>query len=243
MVTFLKIAKIEKRIFWILAICWAFSLTALADNEISIEQTGDNLDLEILQVGADNIIKMKDNDSYINMSSLDIWMIQHNIGGNENQIVIDEMSGTGNEFKLGQGVAWDNSTAGWNYDGYEAGGHYMEIDLYGNNNEIEWHQTNQSGATDGHNFYLHVAGSDNSVDGRQQSSGVKDMELTLYNSYNNVQLRQKGANATHTADIVLDGLYGTDFILRQLGTTSQSYSISVDCLNPAGCSYNVQQGN
>ena len=63
MVTFLKIAKIEKRIFWILAICWAFSLTALADNEISIEQTGDNLDLEILQVGADNIIKMKDNDS------------------------------------------------------------------------------------------------------------------------------------------------------------------------------------
>ena len=118
MVTFLKIAKIEKRIFWILAICWAFSLTALADNEISIEQTGDNLDLEILQVGADNIIKMKDNDSYINMSSLDIWMIQHNIGGNENQIVIDEMSGTGNEFKLGQGVTWDNSPAGWNYDGY-----------------------------------------------------------------------------------------------------------------------------
>ena len=182
----MKLMKIEKRIFWILALCMGYSLAALADNEINIEQTGDNLDLEILQVGADNIIKMKDNDSYINMSSLDIWMIQYNIGGNENQIVIDEMSGSGNDIKLAQGVAWDSSTTGWNYDGFEGGGHYMEIDLYGNNNEIEWHQTNQSGALDGHNFYLHVAGSDNSIDGRQQSSGAKDMELTLYNSYNNV---------------------------------------------------------
>lgn len=215
---------------------------AFADNEISIEQTGDNLTLTIDQFGADNVIKMQDTYSYINMSTLDFWLVQYNTAGNQNQIVIDEMSGSGNTVKFAQGVAWDNSTTGWNYDGYESGGHYIEVDLYGNNNDVEWHQTNQSGATDGHNFNLHIAGSDNTVDGRQQSSGVKDMELTLYNSYNNVQLRQKGANATHSAEIVLDGLYGTDFILRQLGTTSQSYSISVDCLNPAGCSYEVQQG-
>ena len=69
------------------------------------------------------------------------------------------------------------------------------------------------------------------------------MELTIYNSFNDVLLRQKGNSATHSADIVLDGLYGTDFTLKQLGSTTQSYSISVDCLNPAGCSYNVQQGN
>lgn len=215
---------------------------AFADNQITIEQTGDNLTLTIDQFGADNVIKMQDSASYINMSTLDFWLVQYNTAGNQNQIVIDEMSGSGNTVKFAQGVAWDSSTTGWYYDGYEGGGHYIEVDLYGNNNDVEWHQTNQSGATDGHNFNLHIAGSDNTVDGRQQSSGVKDMELTLYNSYNNVQLRQKGANATHSADIVLDGLYGTDFILRQLGTTSQSYSISVDCLNPAGCSYEVQQG-
>jgi len=219
-----------------------FTPLAFADNQITIEQTGDNLDLQIDQFGADNVIKMQDANSYINMSTLNFWLVQYNEGGNQNQIVIDEMSGSGNEVKLAQGVAWDNSTVGWNYDGAEGGGHYMEIDLYGNDNFVEWHQTNQSNASDGHNFYLHIAGSDNSVDGRQQSSGVKDMELTLYNSDNTVQLRQKGANATHTADIVLDGLYGTNFTLRQLGTTSQSYSISVDCLNPAGCSYDVQQG-
>ena len=232
--------KIEKRIFWILALCVGYSLTALADNEINIEQTGDNLDLQIDQIGSSNIVQMLDNNSYINSSSLDIWIVQYNFGY-ENKIAIDEISGTGNDNKLAQGAGWDSD--GWTTDGYESGGHYIEMDLYGNNNEIQWHQTNQTGSTDGHNFNLHIAGSDNSVIGRQQSDGVKEMELTIYNSFNDVLLRQKGNNATHSADIILDGLYGTDFTLKQLGSTTQSYSISVDCLNPAGCSYNVQQGN
>lgn len=232
--------KIEKRIFWILALCVGYSLAALADNEINIEQTGDNLDLQIDQIGSSNIVQMLDNNSYINSSSLDIWIVQYNFGY-ENKIAIDEISGTGNDIKLAQGAGWDSD--GWTTDGYESGGHYIEMDLYGNNNEIQWHQTNQTGSTDGHNFNLHIAGSDNSVIGRQQSDGVKEMELTIYNSFNDVLLRQKGNNATHSADIILDGLYGTDFTLKQLGSTTQSYSISVDCLNPAGCSYNVQQGN
>ena len=232
--------KIEKRIFWILALCVGYSLTALADNEINIEQTGDNLDLQIDQIGSSNIVQMLDNNSYINSSSLDIWIVQYNFGY-ENKIAIDEISGTGNSIKLAQGAGWDSD--GWTTDGYESGGHYIEMDLYGNNNEIQWHQTNQTGSTDGHNFNLHIAGSDNSIIGRQQSDGVKEMELTIYNSFNDVLLRQKGNNATHSADIILDGLYGTDFTLKQLGSTTQSYSISIDCLNPAGCSYNVQQGN
>lgn len=227
-----------KNLFTILLLL--FVTDAFADNEINIEQTGDNLDLKIDQIGSSNIVQMLDNNSYINSSSLDIWIVQYNFGY-ENKIAIDEISGTGNDIKLAQGAGWDSD--GWTTDGYESGGHYIEMDLYGNNNEIQWHQTNQTGSTDGHNFNLHIAGSDNSIIGRQQSDGVKEMELTIYNSFNDVLLRQKGNNATHSADIILDGLYGTDFTLKQLGSTTQSYSISVDCLNPAGCSYNVQQGN
>ena len=227
-----------KNLFTILLLL--FVTDAFADNEINIEQTGDNLDLKIDQIGSSNIVQMLDNNSYINSSSLDIWIVQYNFGY-ENKIAIDEISGTGNSIKLAQGAGWDSD--GWTTDGYESGGHYIEMDLYGNNNEIQWHQTNQTGSTDGHNFNLHIAGSDNSIIGRQQSDGVKEMELTIYNSFNDVLLRQKGNNATHSADIILDGLYGTDFTLKQLGSTTQSYSISIDCLNPAGCSYNVQQGN
>lgn len=227
-----------KNLFTILLLL--FVTDAFADNEINIEQTGDNLDLKIDQIGSSNIVQMLDNNSYINSSSLDIWIVQYNFGY-ENKIAIDEISGTGNNIKLAQGAAWDSDS--WSTDGYESGGHYIEMDLYGNNNEIQWHQTNQTGSNDGHNFNLHIAGSDNSILGRQQSDGVKDMELTIYNSFNDVLLRQKGNNATHSADIILDGLYGTDFTLKQMGSTSQSYSISIDCLNPAGCYYNVQQGN
>ena len=227
-----------KNLFTILLLL--FVTDSFADNEINIEQTGDNLDLKIDQIGSSNIIQMLDNNSYINSSSLDIWIVQYNFGY-ENKIAIDEISGTGNNIKLAQGAAWDSDS--WSTDGYESGGHYIEMDLYGNNNEIQWHQTNQTGSNDGHNFNLHIAGSDNSILGRQQSDGVKDMELTIYNSFNDVLLRQKGNNATHSADIILDGLYGTDFTLKQMGSTSQSYSISIDCLNPAGCYYNVQQGN
>ena len=101
---------------------------AYGDNLINIEQTGDNLNLEIQQYGADNEIKMLDQYSYINASSLDLLVVQYNTAGNDNTIVFDEISGTSNEFKLGQGVAFDNTTQGWNYDGAEGGGHYMEID-------------------------------------------------------------------------------------------------------------------
>ena len=214
---------------------------ALADNVITMEQTGDNLNLEIQQYGADNEVKMLDQYSYINASSLDLLVVQYNTAGLDNTIVFDEISGTSNEFKLGQGVAFDNTTQGWNYDGYEGGGHYMEIDLYGNDNFVEWHQTNQSDATDGHDFNLHVAGSDNWIDGRQQSSGAKEANITLYNDDNVLTFRQKGANAQHTANITLDGIYGTTATIRQNSTTWQTYNLSVDCYTVGGCSVNVLQ--
>ena len=66
-------------------------LVALADNEITIEQTGDNLNLEVEQVGVNNVIQMQDVYSYISASSLDLLLIQYNDTSTSNQIVIDEM--------------------------------------------------------------------------------------------------------------------------------------------------------
>ena len=213
------------------------------DNEISLEQSGNNFSLEIEQIGYNNEIGMLDSNSYINNApSLDIHIVQYNFTGLTNKIFFDEVSGSNNTFKLGQGVAWE-SDGSYSYDGYEGGGHYMEIDLYGDNNSLKWHQTNQSGATDGHDFNFHLAGDWNEINGRQQSSGAKEMNLTIYNDDNIVTLRQKGANTIHTANITLDGTYGTDLTLRQLGTTAQSYTLSQDCNTVGGCSLSVQQGN
>lgn len=215
---------------------------ALADNEITIEQTGDNLNLTIEQVGANNIIKMQDVYSYINASSLNLFFVQYNDTNTSNQIVIDEMSGSGNTVRLAQGAGWSGSTSTtYSYDGVEGGGHYIEMDLYGNSNHLQGHQTNQGGTT-GHNFNFHLAGNNNDIWFRQQHDGGKDIDLTIYNSDNNVELMQKGNGATHTATITLDGIYGTTLSLLQQGTTTQTYSLSVDCYTAGGCSTTVTQG-
>ena len=214
-----------------------------ADNEIEIEQTGDNLNLTVEQVGANNIIKMQDVYSYINSASLNLFFVQYNDTNTSNQIVIDEMSGSGNTVRLAQGAAWSSSTSTtYSYDGIEGGGHYIEMDLYGNNNHLQGHQTNQGGTT-GHDLNFHLAGSDNDIWFRQQHDGGKDIDLTIYNSYNDVTLRQKGNNAAHSATITLDGIYGTTLNLLQQGTTTQTYSLSVDCYTVGGCSASVTQGN
>ena len=218
-------------------------ITIADDNVINITQSGDNLDLEIEQVGFNNEVGMLDSNSYINNApNLDIHIVQYNFTANLNKILFDEVSGSNNTFKLGQGVAWQ-SDGSYTYDGAEGGGHYMEIDLYGSNNSLKWHQTNQSGATDGHDFNFHLAGDWNEINGRQQSSGAKEMNLTIYNDDNDVTLRQKGANTSHTANITLDGTEGTTLTLIQLGTTAQTYSISQNCVTVGGCTVSVTQGN
>jgi len=216
-----------------------------ADNEITIDQAGDNFQLGVDQFGDNNVIEMLDVDSYITATSLDMYLVQYKQAGLTNRISFDEMSGSGNEMKLGQGIEWDtldsDTDLGWYYDGWESGGHEIDITLYGDNNSLAVQQTNQTGASDGHNFDLHLAGDGNEVLIKQQSNGVKDIDLTIYNDYNNVFIRQKGNGAAHNATITLDGIYSTDLTLKQLSTQNKTFSISVDCMTIGGCTTSVEQ--
>ena len=214
------------------------------DNVISLEQSGDNLALGVDQIGYNNQIVMKDNNSYINSSNLNMYLVQVNDSAGQNKITFDEVSGSGNQMKLAQGASWNtldsDTDLTWWADGYEGGGHEIDITLYGDNNDMAVQQTNQ-GSTTGHSFDLHLAGDDNKVQVKQQSDGAKNLNLTIYNDYNDVFVRQKGNNTSHTATITLDGLYGTDLILKQMSTTSQTYNLSQTCMTVGGCAVNVLQ--
>ena len=255
MVDFLNKLKNKFYKYWILpwGACYLMVFPVYADdNVISIEQSGDNFELGIEQIGFDNEIKMLDANSYINASSLGVYMVQYNIHNTSssytypNSIVFDEVSGTGNKMKLGQGITWDSldseTNLDWSHDGSEGGGHEIDITMYGDYNKLAVQQTYQHNAWDGHNFDLHLAGDHNEVQIKQQGNGVKTTNLTIYNDYNDVYVRQKGTSANHTANITLDGLYGTDLTLLQFGTSgTQSYTISVDCMTVGGCSTSVTQ--
>jgi len=242
-----------KALIWISILFWPILILGLLvspllanadDNVISIEQSGNNLQLGIDQIGYNNKVEMKDSNSYITATNLSMYLVQVNDSDGINQILFNEFSGTDNQIKLAQGVAWNtldsDTDLTWWADGYEGGGHEIDITLYGDNNDMAVQQTNQ-GSTTGHSFDLHLAGDDNKVQVKQQSDGDKNLNLTIYNDYNDVFVRQKGNNASHNADITLDGLYGTNLTLKQMSTTNQTYSISVDCMTVGGCSTSVTQ--
>lgn len=248
----MKSDKIDKGILcfgWLILVMYFLLATgkAYADNEISIEQTGDNLQLGIDQIGYANEIFMLDGNSYITASSLDMYLVQVNTSSTAlgNKIRFDEISGTGNQMKICQGCDWNtldsDTDLTWDYDNLEGGGHEIDMQLYGDYNQLAIQQTNHTGALDGHNTDLHIAGDNNEVKIKQQSNGVKNVDLTIYNDWNDVFIRQKGNNASHNANVTLDGLYGTDVILKQMSGTNQTYNLSVNCMNVNGCGVTVTQ--
>jgi len=213
------------------------------DNEITIEQTSGNyFDLNVVQVGDYNIIKMYDTSSYVSGNNVELTLIQENSSGTNNVIELWHLSGTDNTIRWAQGTAWDNATSTtYGDDGNEGGGHYARLDIHGNYNHLQGHQTNQ-GSTSGHTFTSLIFSSYNDIWLRQQGDGAKTIGLQTNNDYNDISVLQRGAWAQHSASISLSGTDPTTLNLTQQGTTSQSYSLSQTCYTVGGCSVSVTQG-
>jgi hypothetical protein len=187
---------------------------------------------------------MLNSDSYNTTTYSGFLFIQYNEDtSSDNKIVLDEVNGTGNGVKICQGCAFDYPESYTNhdywYDGWEGGGHTVDLTMHGDNNGVSIQQTNQ-GSSNGHSVDLHLAGDDNEVTTIQQHDGAKQINLTIYNDENDVYIRQKGSGAAHTANIELDGTYGTDLTLKQFNSTA-SYTLQQNCLTVGGCSVTITQ--
>lgn len=231
--------------YWILpwGSCMFIVMPLYADNQITIDQTGgDNFDLFIEQVGANNIIKMYDTSSYVNGLNMNLMLVQYNDTTTNNVIELWHLDGTNNTIRWAQGTAWDNATSTtYGDDGNEGAGHYARLDVHGDNNHLQGHQTNQ-GSTSGHTFTSLIFSDYNDMWIRQQGDGSKTISLQTNNDYNDISILQKGAWAQHTANISLSGTDPTTLNLRQQGTTTQSYSLTQTCYTVGGCSVSVVQG-
>ena len=89
--------------------CILFAPYASADdNLISLEQSGDDFALVVEQIGYKNEILMLDGNSFISAASLDMYLVQVNTSPNTlpNKIRFNEITGSGNQMKLGQGIDW-----------------------------------------------------------------------------------------------------------------------------------------
>jgi len=215
------------------------SQKAKADNEIFIDQSGNNFAIGVEQIGANN-------NATVNADGTNqqLLILQYNDSSVDNTVTVNT-TGDDNDFKLCQGCAFDDpesyTNLDYTYDNWEYGGHSIDLTVTGNRNGISAQQTNQGNAgNNGHSYELNLTGDDNEVTTIQQHDGAKTIDLTIYNDENDVFIRQKGSGATHTATIELDGTYGTDLTLKQFNSTA-TYSLTQNCITVGGCSISVTQ--
>ena len=230
-------------IYFVTACLLAFYITASvkanADNEVFVDQAGNNFAIGVEQIGAKNNATVTADGT-----NQQLLIIQYNDSSVDNTATVDA-TGDDNGIKLCQGCAFDYPESYTNhdytYDNWEYGGHSIDLNITGNRNGISAQQTNQGNAGDnGHSYELNLTGDDNEVTTIQQHDGAKSIDLTIYNDENDVFIRQKGSGATHTATIELDGTYGTDLTLKQFNSTA-TYSLTQNCITVGGCSISVTQ--
>ena len=222
----------------ILLVIYIFaSSMAGADNEIFIDQSGNNFAIGAEQIGANNNATVTADGT-----GQQILVIQYNDTTTENDVTAD-VTGNYNGIKVCQGCAFDYPESYFNhdywYDNWEGGGHTIDLTVSGDGNGVSAQQTNQ-GSTSGHSYNLSISGDDNEVTTIQQHDGGKTIDLTIYNDENDVFIRQKGSGSTHTADVTLDGTYGTDLTLKQFNSTA-NYTLQQTCITVGGCSVSVTQ--
>ena len=157
----------------------------------------------------------------------------------QDRMILNAYQANNNNIKLGQGYLIETDGS-FGYDGDEHGGHYMNLYVRGDNNDIIMSQRNQETSTE-HYQNVYIFSDDNDVILRQTHSGDKTIALTIQNDDNNVDIYQKkGGN--HTASVNLSGSYGTNLDLNQShNTVGQSYSLSQNCQTVGGCSIAVTQ--
>ena len=206
-----------------------------------MDQSGDNLSLQIEQVGSNNKILLYDSGSKITGDDVDIHLHQHNASSSAstNTIKLWHLYGDDNAIRWGQGAALTNSSdTTFESDSDDSGGQYAMIDIHGSRNSIVGYQMNSgSGA---HTADIYIWGDDNTAWLRQKNNSSKNLDLLIKNDDNAVSVLQKD-HAAHTAAITLDGTYGTNLNLTQQTNTAQSYTLIQNCVTVAGCNISVIQ--
>jgi hypothetical protein len=219
-----------------MAIVLALAVTALSPsyskaNEITISQIGDDLTMDIVQTGEDQVIKKKLSTSKIDGDRVTFIARQPK---SDNVIEYDQLTGDDNYFGFYQG----ENIYGWQADGTGGNNNYIGINVEGSDNTVRHQQLHNW-----HDVYTDIQGDGNTVWSNQQNWGAKTINLTINNDDNTVNIDQRGGGQTanHTATITLDGTYGTNFSLNQSGSTQKSYTLNQFCTTAGGCSVSVTQ--
>lgn len=257
----------------VLAVVAIFTSTSVSANEIYITQSGHRLSLTIVQKGEDNQIKGTGTNISAQVSGTDNTLnINQGVAGNN--LLELNVNGNNNDIVVGQEKAYSNGT--WTDDTNSYGYHYVKTDVTGDYNDVQIIQRNNDTSSAGHTSYVTITNGDNNDvrtlqtgtgssnghhsavrvnNGRDgntvdilQNSDTADqrLELSIYSSNNTIDIDQTGT--ANQAYVLFSGSSTgpTDFTLSQNGGDTYgnidtgSYA-SVYCGNINGCIMNVSQ--
>ena len=220
----------------------SLSLSVFADdNEITILQEGEDLNLDITQIGYNNIVKQ--------------WTLSEGIDGDDNTVIIKQardrgngtgsntlelrrLWGQGNTLKLGQGYHVSANGA-FSIDNSEYGDTFAHINVTGDYNDVLMSQRTNSSSS-GHEYWLHIEGDNNDIHTIQREGGSQYINLDIFNDGNDVDLIQKN-DGDHYMSVILRGTEPTTIGVTQNSIYNKSYSVTNYCYTVGGCSISVTQ--
>lgn len=232
------------------AVCYAIVFLpeqVLADNEIDLTQSGNNLTLTIIQKGGQHSVGGISGQSFsghLSGSDNEIYIHQRNthVGTDNNNIYIYDFDGDNNWVELRQGSdrAGGRGTTVTS-DPVEYSGHEMWVDIDGSNNEIIVGQRNKTDI--GHYTSIGIWSDNNTITTTQGNTGFKEIYVYTDVDGTTVDVYQGG---TMPADAYLDieGAYESTVDVTQMNFNSAvSYTLFQNCQTAGGCSITVTQSN
>jgi len=221
-------------IVWALALAAASVSTSSNANEIYINQSGNDLDLEIQQRSEDNYVSL---NSTGDNNDITVRQGMHDDG----TIDIDETGGheaywtiTGSNNDLGSYQTDTNRSSG-------GAAHHLANIVNGDGNTVEHIQMGKQG----HDGFVEIDGDGNTVNLYQRGNGgQKWADVVLTGDGHSVDVMQRGTEyASATVDLTNSG-GAYDFELTQnVSTASGTYSVTGYCINTAGCSLSINGNN
>ena len=207
-----------------------------ADNSITIDQIGDNLDMELEQEGDRHSLTLTLSGGYMEIQTRQYSTTSST---DQNSMNID-VNGSNNMVDVGQGCKFlsNTGTPDCENDTHEDPGHILNLSIVGNSNMVRGGQKSGT-ANPNHEADIDINSDNNSVFFTQAGSGKKDLDLTINNDGNTASIQQ--LYGTHTAAVTLDGTYPTNLNLIQTGSGTQSYTLLQNCITTGGCSVSVTQ--
>jgi len=233
-----------------------------SDNSVYIDQAGDNNTVTITQQGtAGNHIRGIDGASagVITGDSNTIEIMQGSPNTTDPNLIELSVVGSTNDILLYQ----DRVNGTGAIDTVATGGHTISLDLFGDLNDIDVVQSNNT-VNQGHYVGIDLIGDSNVIDVFQANDYSKKLFSTVTGNSNLINVIQKGDSSKyaeieligngHLVDLTQQGLgnhdasisltYGSassSVTLDQNSSLDQSYSLEQTCYTIGGCSATVTQ--